>query len=77
MSKPFLAIAIWLSFIPVADAQNNWISIRNGLEILQGSFADRGETIEFVIIRTDPKRNRIRVIDTYRQLGNAGAYTAS
>jgi uncharacterized protein YigE (DUF2233 family) len=53
---------------PIARGQNSWRAIQPGLERLDGTFDDYGETVRFVSVRLDPKKQAIRVIDTFHEL---------
>ena len=63
-----------LALVGVARAQN-WTNIRN-VEALAGEFNDYGKQIHFVLLRIDPMKNSIQIVDTYRLLHKANAYSA-
>lgn len=77
MTRLLLATTIWLSMLSAAvSAQDTWVTIRTGLDLLEGTFVDHGQTITFVLVRSDPKRNRLRVIDAYHELGKGSTFAA-
>lgn len=58
----------------VAQGQS-WSSLRPGLEVEKGSFADRGQRVSFVMLRCDPRKRQIRIVDMARELDSASAFS--
>jgi uncharacterized protein YigE (DUF2233 family) len=66
-----------ISLLPgTAKAQGSWVTLRPGLEIFNGSFDDHGQEVSFALVRCDPKRKRLRIVDTFHSLGKTNAFAA-
>jgi hypothetical protein len=80
MRVAYIVIAVLLgtcALTPhVAHSQNNWSEIKPGLERLNGEFSDHGRKVAFVALRCDPKKNKIRVVDTFHELKQVNALGA-
>jgi uncharacterized protein YigE (DUF2233 family) len=59
-----------------AAGQTIWSTIRPGLELLDGSLTDQGQKVTFVLIRCDPRKNQVRVVDTFHELRKANSFAA-
>lgn len=60
----------------VAAGTGTWATLQPGLELLQGVFDDHGQPIKFALVRCDPAKNPVRVIDTYHDLGAGKSFAA-
>jgi len=65
-----------LAFSAIAAGAGAWTTLQPGLEILQGFFDDHGQTVKFVLVKCDPAKNDVRVIDTYHDLGTGKSFAA-
>jgi uncharacterized protein YigE (DUF2233 family) len=65
-----------MSMSCLAQSRANWSAVRPGMDLQNGSFADHGESVGYVLFRVDPVKSRIRVIDTYHEIGKANSYAA-
>ena len=54
----------------VATSDNPWSTVRPGVEVLRGDFQDLGNRVKFVLIRCDPAKVSVKIIDTFHELGN-------
>jgi uncharacterized protein YigE (DUF2233 family) len=77
MTRISLIYILWvLLSCTNAKAQDAWVVVKPGLEMLQGNFEDHGQKISFVLVRCDPRRNQVQIIDTFHELGRGNAYAA-
>ena len=77
MTKIVQACAISLLLVATsAVCQTTWSNLQPGLELLNRSFPDHGETVPFVLLRCNPKKYRVRIIDTLHELGKANSFAA-
>jgi RHS repeat-associated protein len=68
---------VWLLLCTViATCQAKWSSIGPGLELADGSLIDKDQNVTFIMIRCDPKKNHVRVIDTFHELRKANSFAA-
>jgi uncharacterized protein YigE (DUF2233 family) len=70
---PRCFLASLLAWASVAAAQN-WSQVGT-FEALAGQFDDQGQQIHFVLLRADPSRTSIRIVDTFELLHKANAYS--
>lgn len=77
MNKILISVVACLSVLSSSFAQNDWTTIRAGLETREASFVDNGQTVTLILVRVDPRRNSVRVIDMYHELGKAGGTLAA
>jgi len=76
MRAACICVLLMSSFCSVAESQT-WSTIQPGIERIDGKLSERGgESVAFVLLRCDPRRNSVRVIDTYHELKTANAYSA-
>ena len=52
---------------------NRWSTLGAGLESLQGTFDDGGQPVKFLLIRSDPLKIHVRIIDTFHELGKGNS----
>ena len=77
MIKKVCACAVWLLLgAVVARSQDTWSTIRPGLETFDGSFADHNTKVTFLLLRCDPKKNQVRIIDTFHEVGRGNSFAA-
>jgi uncharacterized protein YigE (DUF2233 family) len=68
---------LWFVLCAVTAAgQTKWSSIGPGLELVDGSLADKDQSVTFIMIRCDPKKHRVRIIDTFHELRKANSFAA-
>src|ERR1700722_1827843 len=77
MKKLVCSHIVWLLLCTVtATGQAKWSSIGPGLELADGSLVDKEQSVTFIMIRCDPKKNHVRVIDTFHELRQANSFAA-
>jgi uncharacterized protein YigE (DUF2233 family) len=77
MTKNILICVLWLLPVwPIARAQESWTRIQPGLDLLRGRFEDRGQMISFALVKCDPRKNQVRIIDVFHELGKSNSFSA-
>lgn len=77
MIRVFYRCLVWLMACSAIVAQNNkWATLQPGLELLEGNFQDQKQLVKFLLLRCDPTRNEVRVIDTFREIGKGNTLAA-
>ena len=67
--------SIWTFLCIVPISAQTWITVRPGLELLRGNFADQ-QSVHFVLLRYDlRKKNQLRIVDTYSEMGSQKSYS--
>ena len=70
MITRILLFCIWTFSSAGPSPGQSWTTVRPGLDLLRGSFIDQNK-VDFLLLRYDPgKNNRIRIIDTYHEMGS-------
>jgi len=62
--------------LPIARAQESWITIQPGLDLLRAHFEDRGQKFSFALVKCDPRKNEVRIIDVFHELGRSRSFSA-
>lgn len=77
MSKILRILVIFLS-VATATSQTRtaWTSVRPGVEFLDANFTDHGQTVSFVALRIDPRRNQVRIVDLFHEIGATNKFAA-
>jgi uncharacterized protein YigE (DUF2233 family) len=70
----FLILSLPLTV--AAAGQTKWSAIAPGLELADGSLTNKDQRVTFIMVRCDPKRNRVRIIDTFHELRKANSFAA-
>jgi len=77
MRKVLLAMGIYLfAYSTPVTGDFVWSALRPGLEMEQGQFQDHGKSVRVVLLRCDPARNVVRVVDTFHEIGKGNALAA-
>ena len=62
--------------LAAVQAEGQWSSTASGCEVLDASFRDADRRVSFVLVRCDPKRVDVRLVDTSSELGRGNPYAA-
>lgn len=72
MSRFSFVLTLCLSVTAAySQSSGEWRPIRPGVDLSQGSFKDRDQTVKFVALRIDPRQNQVRVVDTFQEIGRS------
>jgi exopolysaccharide biosynthesis protein len=66
----------FLSLTAVANEDAQWMTLHPGVEIRQDALNDHGRAITIVLLRCDPKRATVHVVDTFHEIGSSNAFAA-
>lgn len=77
MNKAFyLCILVLMLCVGAVRAEAPWSATASGCEVLDSSFRDADRRVSFVLVRCDPKRVDVRLVDTSSELGKGNPYAA-
>ena len=74
--KKHLVTFVFLFLVSTAEGQAAWSTTTSGCGVANGTFNDHESQVSFVLLRCDPKRVEIRLVDSSSAIGKANSYAA-